>query len=67
MSAREIIEQIPALPEEDIKLIEAALRARRAQAAAILDADEDLRREQFLAAKSHLFTQYGDLLEKLAQ
>ncbi len=72
MSAREIIDQIPALPEQDIQLIEAALRERRAlnaeagcpEPGVALPPDRRMSKDE---AMDYVFENFNGLLRRLAQ
>ncbi|HWB06955.1 MAG TPA: hypothetical protein VG796_28280 [Verrucomicrobiales bacterium] len=66
MSSTEILEQIPALPDDEIRLIEAALRARRVEKAR-KSVGEDSIRPGFEQIAEKVFSTHGKLLHKLSQ
>ena len=66
MSASQIIEQISALPKQDIKPVAAALRARRVEAAREASVHGGVR-EGFGSVVQKVFTTHEELLSKLAQ
>jgi len=63
MSAREIIRLIDALPEGEFVEVLAFVEAKKSAVAQQASAS----RLSFQDAKKHVFTQYGDLLERLAK
>jgi hypothetical protein len=66
MSSTEILEQIPALTEAEIRLIEAALRVRRVETARKNSADDSIR-PGFEEIAEKVFSTHGKLLHKLSQ
>ena len=68
MSVARIKEEILHLTPADRQEVEAFLRAlTQGEQKSETAAPESSRRQRFEEAKSHLFSQYGELLEKLAK
>lgn len=63
MSARDIIRQIEALSPEEQREVLAYLDAKKSE----IQRDNVGRRMNFKDAKTHVFTTYRDVLEKLAK
>lgn len=66
MSSMKILQQIPVMPEADIRLIEAALRVRRVEAARRKGAEGGIR-PGFEEIVEKVFSTHGELLYKLSQ
>ena len=62
MSARDVIQQIEALPPEEQREVMAYVDAKKSEMAA-----KSGERMNFKDAKEHVFTTYRDVLEKLAK
>ncbi len=66
MNTTEILQRIPTLPEEEIRLIEAALRARRVENARKAATGEGIR-PGFERIAEKVFSTHGELLHRLSQ
>ncbi len=64
MSVREVIDLIKQLPEAEKREVALYLQESEAKAA---EASTSGKRMSFEEAKNHVFTNYGDLLKKLAE
>jgi hypothetical protein len=62
----EILQQIPALPEREVLLIEAALRSRRVEVARQNAAQGGVR-PAFENIAERIFSTHGELLHRLSQ